>query len=349
MSRTSRSSESHARSRFFAVIALGVVALLTPTSSRADGRLWIGGLCVDTNGGHVFLAACVAGKHSQMWRWEDPEKREYNTFLGYTIPDGNTAARLVNFKYGKCLDAWGGKLNSGDPVGLYPCVNKANQMWDESSGLFEVGYWGKTVIKCLAVPNANFKVNQRLIIWDCADKKRSAADLRRRSQTFWAQNLGSFSPLYYSPDLIRGATFCLETDGNQIYVAKCSLPTKMEQWWTPRAATYVPPLTAKWVNIISADGRFAQKCMEVPDGRYVDGAELRLGHCVGDSAKQTFYFKGLYQVPPLGIIDVGRDGLCLAVDRGWVDGAKVVLRTCNENDVNQKFDNRLKRTEVSGG
>jgi hypothetical protein len=47
-------------------------------------------------------------------------------------------------------------------------------------------------------------------------------------------------------------------------------------------------------------------------------------------------------------IDVGRDGMCLAVDKGWVAGAKVVLRKCNENDVNQKFDDRLKLTEIEG-
>lgn len=324
--------------------AVTVCALLTPQSSRADGRIWIGGLCVDTNGGHAFLAKCVAGKHSQMWRWESADKRDYNTFLGIQIPDGNTAARLVNFKYRKCLDAWGGKLNSGDPVGLYPCQDKANQMWDESSGLFEVGYWGKTVVKCLAVPNANFKVNQRLIIWDCADKKKWSADLRRRSQTFSAQNLGGFFSLYYSGNLIVGPTFCLETDGTQIYVAKCSQTTKLEQWWHARDAVYMPPLTAKMVNIVSADGRFPLKCMEVPDGNYVDGAELKMGQCEAGSANQTFFKKGLYQAPPLAIFDVGRDGMCLAVDKGWVAGAKIVLRKCNENDVNQKFDDRFTLT-----
>jgi hypothetical protein len=217
-------------------------------------------------------------------------------------------------------------------------------MWDESCGLFVVGYWGRTAVKCLAVPNANFKVNQRLIIWDCADKKKTAADLRRRSQTFRAQNLGGFFSLYYSENMISGATLCLETDGNQIYVAKCSQTTKMEQWWGARDEAYMPPLTMKRVNILSADGRFPQRCMEVPNGNYADGTELKMGQCAGASANQTFFKKGLYQSAPLAIIDTGRDGMCLAVDKGWVAGAKVVLRKCNENDVNQKFDDRLKLT-----
>jgi hypothetical protein len=141
--------------------------------------------------------------------------------------------------------------------------------------------------------------------------------------------------------MVTGPTLCLETDGTGIYVATCSQKAKLEQWWGAREVTYMPPLTLKMVNIVSADGRFSQKCMEVPNGSYVEGTELRMGTCTGGSANQTFFQKGLYQVPPLDMIDTGKDGMCLAINKGWVLGAKVVLRKCNENDVNQKFDDRV--------
>lgn len=181
-----------ARPMLLRLCAVSLLAILTPVSSRAQwsvtATIKIGGLCVDTDGKYTFLAACNA-KPSQVWvTRKAPAKEKYKTVvLGVEVPDGNNSVLIANVKYDKCLDAWGARLKSGDVVGLYDCLvpNQHNQLWESRDGLLYVGYWGKTVVKCLAVPNANFKSGQRLIIWDCADKNRAAAkDLRRRSQTF---------------------------------------------------------------------------------------------------------------------------------------------------------------------
>jgi hypothetical protein len=119
MSRTSQSSTWSARSTVFAVCAVTVVALLTPQSSRADGRLWIGGLCVDTNGGHAFLAACVAGKPSQMWRWENADKREYNTSLGFHF---RTATQRRAWSISNMENAWTHGVASSTPVTRLACI-----------------------------------------------------------------------------------------------------------------------------------------------------------------------------------------------------------------------------------